>query len=349
MQGVIIMTNKTNTKNTVTIGDIAKKLNIAPSTVSRALNNNSRISEATREKVQQAAREAGYELNLVASSLSKNKTNLIGVIVPHLNSQFFSKALSSIQETVQEAGYNVIICQTNDLYRQEVEMAKVMNATRVDGLIVSLSQETKETGHFKNLVDKNIPVGMFDRIGYELTGAKVIIDNYEAGYKAAEHLINCGCQRLAFLSGPYSVKIFEERAKGFRDALKEHKLPLLPQHLLACDLSERDTREAMKLWAGMKQSPDGIVAATSKSGINLMTSAKNHGFKIPVQLSIISIGNDSCHELMEPALSAVDIPGQEMGKAIALKVIEQIENGKIENEILIRPIELIIRNSTFKI
>lgn len=334
-------------KNSITIHDIAKKLKIAPSTVSRALNNNSRISEATRKKVEQTAKEMGYELNLIASSLSKNKTNLIGVLVPHINSQFFSKAVEGIQETASASGYNIIICQSNDSYRQEVEMSKVMNSARVDGLVISLAMETKNIDHLKTFVKRNIPVGMFDRVNYELPGPKVIIDNYEAGYKAAEHLIHCGCKRLAFLCGPYSLQIFEERAKGFNEALKDYKLEVFPQHILSCDLSERDCNEAMAIWAKMDKCPDGIVAATSKSGIYLVSSAKTYGINIPNQLSVISIGSDTCHEQMEPSLSAIDIPEMETGKLITSNLIEQIEQKELKNEIIVNPIDLQIRNSTF--
>lgn len=342
------MPAKSKNNSNVTINDIAQELKIAPSTVSRALNNSSRISEATRKKVQQTAKKLGYELNLVASSLSKNKTNLIGVLVPQINSQFFSKAVQGIQETAQAAGYNIIICQSNDSHSQEVEMTRVMNASRVDGLIVSLALETKNTDHYNTFINRNIPIGMFDRVSYELSGTKVVIDNYEAGYKAVEHLINCGCKRLALLSGPYSSQVFEERAKGFRSALKHFNLPLLPQHILACDLTERDCNEAMSLWSNMKKRPDGIVTATANSGIHLTFTAKQNNIKIPNELSIISIGSNTCHELMEPTLSAIDIPGLEMGKLITSKLIEQIENKNLKDEIILKPIELLIRNSTFK-
>ncbi|MBK3518464.1 LacI family DNA-binding transcriptional regulator [Carboxylicivirga marina] len=335
-------------KREITINDIAKELNISPSTVSRALNDNAKISEATKEKVKAVAQDLGYELNLVASSLSKNKTNVIGVIIPNIGSQFFAKALSGIQEVARANGYNVIICQTNESVQQEVDMTRVMNSARVDGLVCCLTMETKDVGHFDVFTKKGIPVAMFDRVSYAVPGPKIVVDNYEAAYTATEHLINLGCKRVAHLAGTTSSKVFCDRTEGFKDALQKNDLPLLPQYLLSSDLTEQDARDAVRIWMNLPDKPDGIVAASASSGLIISAAAKSAGVRLPEDLSIISLGNERCNEFVTPSLSAVDMPGYDMGKSAVEQLIKCIKSEKVDSSITLKPIQLLIRNSSFK-
>jgi len=343
------MTKPNNKKGEITINDIAKELNISPSTVSRALNDNVKISEATKEKVKKVAQELGYELNLVASSLSKNKTNIIGVIIPHIGSQFFAQALSGIQEVAQSSGYNVIICQSNESVQQEIEMTKVMNSARVDGLISCLTMETKDVSHFNVFEKKHTPVAMFDRVSYAIPGPKIVVDNYEAAYMATEHLINIGCKRIAHLAGSLSSKVFEDRAEGYKYALQKNNLPLFPQYLLSSDLTEQDARDATKLWMSLPEKPDGIVAGSASSGLLIASAAKGLGVRMPEDCSLISLGNERCNEIMTPSLSAIDMPGLEMGRSAAKQLIKCIKSGTSKSSIILKPIQLLIRNSSFKI
>lgn len=334
-------------KQEITINDIAKQLNIAPSTVSRALNNHPRISEATKEKVRKVASELGYELNLVASSLSKQKTNIIGVVVPSISSLFFAKALSGIQEVAQAAGYNVIIGQTNESYEQEVEAVKVMNSARVDGLVVCSAMETHDISHFDSLIKKEIPIAMFDRVHFDVPGPKVIVDNYEAAYKATEHLINVGCKRIAHLAGNSSCKVFGDRVNGFKEALNTNDLQLYPQYLLSSDLSEKDTREAMQVWMNLEDKPDGIVTASASSGLIMASLAKTYSIKVPEDLAVISLGSERCNELMVPSVSAIDMPGEEMGKTAVQSLLKCLKKKQVKNSMVLKNIQLVIRNSTF--
>lgn len=341
------MTNK-HKKESVTISDIAKKLNIATSTVSRALNNNEKISEATKKKVQDVALELGYEISLAASSLVKKTTNLIGIIVPKVGSQFYADVINGIQEKAQQHGYKVIICQSNENLKQEIEMTKVLNAARVDGVISCLSMETKGVEHFQAFEKNNIPIVMFDRVSYDIHGPKVVIDNYEAGYVATNHLIKIGCKNIAHLSGNTELKAFESRTLGFKDALKENKLPLHPQFLLSCDLSEKDIRTALKMWMNAPQKPDAIITSSANSGLILTTVLKSMGYNIPEDLSIITLGNTPSNDFITPTLSAINIPGKEIGKSSFDELISCIKEGKSNNNISVKPIQLLIRNSSFK-
>jgi DNA-binding LacI/PurR family transcriptional regulator len=208
--------------------------------------------------------------------------------------------------------------------------------------------ETKDVSHFDVFAKKGIPVAMFDRVSYAVPGPKIVVDNYEAAYTATEHLINLGCKRIAHLGGVTSSKVFNDRIEGYKDALSKNELPLLPQFLLSSDLTEQDARDAMRIWLNLPEKPDGIVAASASTGLIIAASAKASSLKLPEELSIISLGNERCNEFVTPSISAVDMPGYDMGRAAVEKLIECIKAEKVDSSITLKPIQLLIRNSSFK-
>jgi LacI family transcriptional regulator len=204
----------------VTIYDIAKKLNISASSVSRALSNNTNISAATRKKVQQAAEEMGYRVNNFARNLRKDNNNkLIGVILSKLNSQFSINALYSIEKVVRNAGYDIIICHSSESYEQEIINAENLFQRRVDGLIVGLASDVEPLDHFNRYIENGIPVFLFDRVKAEFNGLKVVLDNFKAAYMATAHLIEQGCKRIVHIAGKQSSSVYIERLKGYQRAL----------------------------------------------------------------------------------------------------------------------------------
>jgi len=335
-------------KSTITINDIARVLKIAPSTVSRALNNSSKISDETKKKVLDKANELGYDLNLIASSLSKKKTNIVGVIIPVINRSFFSEVLSGIEEVFYQENIRVIIAQSNESVSREKELVKMFSAARVDGIIACLSLETQTGEHFAQLQKKGIQLVMFDRVHYEVTCTKVVVDNFEGAFTATEHLIKSGCQNPVHLAGPLSCQVFDERARGFKEALKACKYPLHPYSVLSTDLTPTDVRKSMKYWMSLEQLPDGIFTASASSALWLSRIIKEYKLKIPGQVAIISFGNEPCHEFITPTLSAIEMPGYEMGKTAARQLLDEIQNPFQEPKTIIKPIRLIIRNSSFK-
>ncbi len=342
------MSDKSESSGNITINDIARKLNISPSTVSRALNDSSKISEKTRNEVKQVAASMGYQINQTASALSKNKTNVIGVLLPKLNSHFFSKALSGIEEAAQLQGYRILICQSNDNKVQEEEMVKLLISSRVDGVVACMAMDSGDGNHFGILSKNRIPVAMFDRINFNIPGPKVVVDNYDGAFKATEHLILNGYRRIAHLAGDISSKVFEERLHGFQDALKKHNIPVVPQMILSCNLDEKDTREAFMHWMRLPVKPDAIFTSSASTGLIISSLAKSAGISIPSEMGIISFGSEPCHDLVTPTLSSVDIPGYEMGKSSTELLIKSIEDKKFNQPMVLTPIKLLIRNSTFR-
>lgn len=332
----------------ITINDIAKKLSISASTVSRALNNSSKISEDTRKRVWETANELGYDLNLVASSLFRKKTNLIGVIIPEINRYFFSQVLSGIEEVAHKQGYRILIAQSNDLLEKEKEILRTYSAMRVDGIIACLSLETRSAEHFERIQKNGPPLVLFDRIHHQVNCSKIIVDNFEGAYNATEHLIKSGYENIVHLGGPAGIEVFQQRALGFTEALKVYRKPIHDHTVLHTDLTQQDVRDAFNLWMNQPDKPHAVFTASASTGLFLLHLAKSYKIRIPDQLSIICFGNEPCNVYIEPSLSAIEMPGFEMGKGAASQLCLEIDNPKTNPRIIIKPIQLLIRNSSFK-
>src|SRR6056297_2977361 len=215
-----------------TIHDIAKKLNISASTVSRALNNNPLINKTTREKIKKVAREMGYRPNVMAANLRTRRTNTIGVIVPLINRHFFSSVISGIEEVAYKESFAVTISQSNDNFEKEEKIAQTLFSNRVDGLIVSIGMETKHFEHLQLFSERNVPIVFFDRIVDEIEAHKISVDDYKGGFKATTHLIEQGAKKIAHIGGPLNLNIYQKRLDGYFDAMKKAGLPVYDSMLL---------------------------------------------------------------------------------------------------------------------
>lgn len=180
----------------ITIKDIAKQLNISKSTVSRVLTGNPNVKEETRQKVLEFASKVDYQKNLFASNLATQKSNQIGTTVPEFMSSYFPKVIVRAQNKITAEGYNLIIAQSNESYETEVANAKAMLANQVDGLIVSVTKETRNFEHLLAFKRKGIPIVFFNRVCEDMDIPKVVVDDYDGAFKAVEHLIKTGKNEL---------------------------------------------------------------------------------------------------------------------------------------------------------
>src|ERR1700752_317097 len=206
-----------------TIKDIARKLNVSISTVSRALRNAHDVSPDTRRTVQSLAEELNYQPNLLALSLKRKQTHTIGVIVPNLD-YVLSTMVKGIDEVALEAGYTVMVCQSNESFGREIVNTRRLLDSLVDGFIISVSSETKVFDHVKKIQEKQMPMVVFDRVTPDLIAPSVRIDNMDGGFQATEHLIEQGYKRIAILAGPKNLGISNSRLDGYLKALKKHKI-----------------------------------------------------------------------------------------------------------------------------
>tara|TARA_R110001583_G_scaffold50987_2_gene159124 strand:- start:320 stop:1357 length:1038 start_codon:yes stop_codon:yes gene_type:complete len=336
----------------VTIYDIAEKLNLSSSTISRALKDHKSISKKTINRVKKAAQEMGYRPNILAASLRSKKTKTIGVLVPTVTQPFLSSLISGIEITAQKAGFNVIITQSHDSYKDELTNVKALYNSRVSGIICSLAMETQDTSHFQQFIDKNIPVVFVDRVPKKFNTYKVMINNYTAGFKATEHLIDQGCVRIAhFYAGSEYGNLYSERKRGYLDALKKHNIPIDEELIIHMDYVTYESGErASHNLLDLKNPPDGIFSPNDTAAVAAIQIAKKRGLKVPQDLAIIGFNDDPISRIIDPSLSTITHPAIKMGKTsaeIILKHLESTEKNDI-TEITFLNTEVLIRESSNK-
>ncbi len=330
----------------VTIKDIAEQLGISPSTVSRALKDHPAISTTTKKTVQELAETLGYEPNAVALSLRSSKSNNIGLIIPEIVHYFFSTVISGIEDVANDAGYHVIICQSNESYAREVKNVQALLSSRIEGLILSISKETSSLDHLINLRKKNIPLVFFDRVPSDFEADHVIIDDFNGAYQAVKHLIDQGCRQIAHLGTTKNMGIGRDRYNGYIKALKDHRLILNEDLVVDCDTYKAARLITRKLIHG--SSPvDGIFAVNDRTAIGALQTAKECGIKIPEQMAIVGFSNGIYSNMTDPPLTSVEQFGYKMGQHAAQMLLNRLfskEDYPPVREVI--KSELIVRGST---
>ncbi len=337
-------------KKDITIYDIAQRLSLSSATVSRALQDHPAINKNTRKKIQQTAKDLGYRHNTFASSLRKQKTNTIGVIVHELNSNFITSVLAGIEKVTTEAGYDLIIAHSSESYTKEAANALNLFHKRVDGLIASLAFDTKDLDHYRSYEEKGIPVIFFDRVEEKSESTKVIIDNYKCGYQATRHLIEQGCKKIVLVTASLKRNVYAQRHKGYTDALYDSGITYEKERVLIKDLSEQCGVEAALQILKMKPLPDGVFITNDFSAAVCMRTLREHGVRVPEDIAIVGFNNDAISKLVEPQMTTIDYPGIDMGEIAARNLINHLKglsDLKHTNTIVVRS-DLIIRSSSLK-
>ncbi|WP_295796205.1 LacI family DNA-binding transcriptional regulator [Mucilaginibacter sp.] len=334
----------------ITIYDIAQKLNISAATVSRGLKDHPGINKNTKKKILATAEQMGYRSNSFASNLRKKNSNIIGVIVPRLNSNFMSDVIAGIEKVVNKAGYTLFISQSFESMQHEVSNAKAMFNNRVDGVLVSLAYDTTNISHFEQFSRRDIPVVFFDRVIEHEKYPAICIDNYKAAYTLVSHLIEQGCKKVVHISGDQRRNVYADRTRGYLQALKDNKLPFEAELLIVNDLSQAAAIQAAEKILKMQPLPDAVFAASDFCAINCMLEIKKAGLKIPGDIAFAGFNNDQMACVVEPQLTTIDYKGFEMGEFAARMIINHLENpGELQNtHSLVLRSELIIRKSSLK-
>lgn len=301
-----------------TIYDIARRLNIAPSTVSRGLKGHRTVSLETQQKIAEAAKEMGYQLNAFAVGLRTKRTNTIGVIIPRLNSNFVSSVLAGIERITNQYGFNLIITQSLESREKEIRNVETMFANRVDGLLMSLSGDTKDISHIQPFFKKHIPVLFFDRVPANSTSS-ICIDNEKAGYVVTRHLLSNGAKRIAHIGGSHDINVYADRFNGYRRALKESAIDFDENLLAITDLDENTgEKEAERI---VRLKADGIFAANDIAAVSCMNALKKLNVRIPDDILVAGFNNDIISRNVTPPLTTIHYPGTEMGELVAQKMI----------------------------
>ncbi len=314
-------------KHPVRLKDIAQQLGISIPSVSRALNNKPDIGEATKAKVLALAEKLHYERNEFAINFKTQQTHTIGVIIPQIVHHFFSQVISGIIDEAEKSGYNVMLFQSNELVKNEIKGIEVLKKSMIDGLILSLSDTTKNFDHITQLQEQGMPVVLIDKIAPSINCSKVICDDYTGAFQATEHLISIGKTRVAHITGKTKPETTLQRLYGYKDALKKHNITFKPEYLKKCNLiSQEEGFAATTQLLSLTQKPDAIFCATDPTAIGALDAIKKKGLKIPEEIAVIGFSNWKMSSVINPPLSSVSQSDYAMGaKAVAL-IIDEIDH-----------------------
>jgi LacI family transcriptional regulator len=330
----------------VNLKKLAKELGLAVSTVSRALRDSHEISQETKDRVKALAVEWGFQPNAHASSLRQNKSKTIGVIIPEIENNFFSQIINGIESIAQDKGFHVLIYLTHEDTQRERSILQLLRNGRVDGLMISLSNTTTSFEHLQSLKNAQIPIVLFDRIVEELDVPVVTINDADVSFKATEHLIENGCQKIAFLSLADQLSISNRRKSGYIKALQKYNMES-KQLVIECGPDNKMNDEIVRRLL-REEKPDGAFTAIEKLAINMYEACHELKIKIPDDIRLVSFSNSPSAPLFCPSLSAIVQPAYEMGKEAAATLFKLIEKKSLlsyEKKVMLKA-SLCKRNSS---
>jgi DNA-binding LacI/PurR family transcriptional regulator len=331
-------------KKLPTIKEIARQLNISVSTVSRALHDHSSIGLRTKARVQQLAKELGYEPNQTAIFFKQRKTFTIGVILPYLIEDFFAGAISGIEEIATLHKYNVLIGQSNDDVEREKAIVTAMKNQRVDGIIVSLSKHTKNLDHFTSLEKYQIPVVFFDRVPSSNQYNKVAFDMPQGTHQAISFLMEKGHRRIGIINGPKEMKSSKERTDTYMEVLQKKRLKIDLSLVAYCDLTKEGTAEAMDTLLSLKQPPTAILAINDYVALDAIQYAKSKKLKNNKDIFFVSYANLPITNYLEnPPMASIEQYPKRQGSKAAELLLNQINSGEdLAPENILIPGELVV-------
>lgn len=301
-----------------TIKEIAKRLNVSVSTVSRALKDHPRIGISTKEKVQMLAKELGYEPNTQAIFFKQKRTFIIGVILPYIREEFFSQAISGIEEAALKNNYTILFGQSYDDVEKEKKVVEAMKNQRVDGIIISLSKSTGKIDHLKALEKYNIPVVYFDRVPQTSNINKVYVNIFKATVEMVKHLYKMGCKRIALINGPDNITASKERLNGYIEATSAQKLKVDMQLVEKTDFAKASTELAMEKLLSLKKPAQAIISFNDYVHMDAVQYAKQHNIKVNQDVIFASYANLSItnYTAFPPILSIEQYPYLQGEKAM---------------------------------
>ena len=298
----------------VTIKDIAKELNVHHSTVSRALRNDSRVNESTRNLVLACAQKHEYQTNMNAVQLRGMINNTVALIVPNINHTFFSDIVSQLTNLAYKKGYIISVFQSNEDFEQEVGIVNTIIKQNYAGVIASISKNTKDSTHFNLLKTFGIPLVFFDRVCDNVKTPKVLVNNYDITFQATEYLIEKGYRKIAHLTGPTHINVFNDRQKGYSDALLKHDLIYQRQMILDDEFTVELGSKCLSELMLEIEKPDAIISSSILLTIGFVVKAHEMSIKIPQDLALIAFGNHLSSIIMQPQLTSISQPENEISE-----------------------------------
>lgn len=318
-------------RSKATLKQIAKELGVSISTVSKALNDSSEISKATKDKIKEFAVLRNYKPNLMAKNLKHQKSSTIGVILPNILNSFFAKVFSGIENVARNRGYNVITAISNESLDREKQLMEMLNNGAVDGFVLSIAEETqilKNFDHYNAIIRTGTPIVMFDRVTDSVRSDKVIVDDLDSAFDATQHLINIGCEHIALISTIDNLSVGKLRFEGYKRALELNKIDF-DTNLMLIGVEEEGLDVKIETLLRAKK-VDGIFAIDEHSATRAMKLALQKGYKIPDELNIIGFADGAWSRRLTPSLSTVSQHAPEIGEKAATLLIDRLQAEKAE-------------------
>ena len=332
----------------VTLRMLAQALQLSTATVSKALTNSHEISEKTRQRVLNLAKELNYTPNPYASGLRNKKSKTIAVILPEVADSYFAQVIDGVEAVAQEKGYHILIRLTHESYQKEEAILQDLLGGRADGILISVSSETRDSSAIRKLQEKGISIVFFDRVCDDIDTAKVVTDDFHSAYKATEHLISRGCRRVALLFISPDLSISHQRMEGYKKAMIDHQLPWQESGMIACT---HDPAENHRILTGLMSgpdAPDGVIATVEKLVTGIYLACHALKLSIPGQVKVIGFSNMPSAMLLNPSLTTITQPAFEMGKEAASLLFREL-GGKAmvkQKQPFVIPSMLVVRGST---
>lgn len=312
--------------HTVNIKDLARELNVAVSTVSRALRDSHDISQETKNRVLALARERNYQPHPYAGSLRRHTCQTIAVIVPELASNFFSQVLNGVQAVAQNKGYHVLIYQTYEDASREAEIVQHLRCGRADGFLISLSNKTTDLSALEAVHQQGLPLVFFDRVSAAIAAPKVITNDYESAFAATEHLLEQGCSRIAYLMLSRHLSIGARRYQGYEAALAKHGIPATKELVLEGCLDKNEYYHRIRNLLLQPNRPDAVFASIEALVLACYQVCQDIGLRIPEDVKVVGFSNMEAASLLQPALTTIVQPAYEMGETAATLLFRALRN-----------------------
>ena len=323
-----------------TIVDVAKLAGVTPTTVSRVINNRGYISEKTRNKVYGAMDELGYQPNEIARSLTKQKSNTIGVIVPHISHPYFAKLISNLENEASKKDYKIILCNSKEKAEKENQYLDMCKSNRVAGIVLcsgNVESNKINTG--------DIPVVLLEK-NFEEGKLGIQCDNYQGGKLATEHLIECGCKKVLHFSGVIDEEMpADNREKAFIDTCIKNSVKYYIKKFDINTYNQMDYYEAIKDTIAEVKEIDGIFASSDLIAAQVIQVCNELNIRIPQDIKLVGFDDVEISKLTTPTITTIHQPIKEMSKLAVELIDTKYTNVEIDKQIIV-PVELVVRNST---
>ena len=343
-------TNPDSMKKYATLKDIANALKISTATVSRALADRWDVNAETKRIVFEEAKRQNYKPNPIAKRLQNRHSKTIGLVVPEFKTSFFPNIISGIQKVVDEAGFQLLITQSQETMEVELRNLKLLENNMVEGILISITREGENSDYYQELIDSEIPIVFFNRVSSSIEAPKVIIDDYKLAFFATEHLIYSGFKKIYHFAGPEKLSVTMERKRGFLDAMKKHHRDISENSVLTTGVFSDKGYDAMKMLIQKNDLPEAIFCFNDPTALGALKAIKEEGLICPDDIALVGFSETELALLVDPPLTSVQQPSFEMGEVAARLLIAQITQNPVpEPETVCLIAKLNVRKSSINV